>query len=108
MTRDELLAWLDDRTGLDVRVETDVDTGGGSASVISIGGVLNQSLGRAGIHTVGASGDSALDAILDVSQLTDGQVEQAKAELRGGRWTLAIPLGGDVTLLVIEGLIESG
>ena len=107
MTRDELLAWLNDRAGLDVRVETDVGTGG-SASLISIGGVLNPSLGRAGIYTVGASGDEALDAILDVSQLTDGQVEQTKSELHGGRWTLAIPLGGDVTLLVIESLIESG
>ena len=45
MTRDELFAWLNDRVGLDVRVETGVDTGVGSASLISIGGVLNQSLG---------------------------------------------------------------
>jgi hypothetical protein len=100
VTRDELLAWLDQRVGVFVTASTNLGPYGATAPLLETSGNLRRTaVPGGGAHYILG------DATLDVSKLDDAQV--AAAEAFQGDWDgVDIPLDANVLLVISDRLVE--
>jgi hypothetical protein len=101
VTRDEVLAWLDDHAGDPFSVSTEIAPGGVKALFLWTSGVLAKDAVHKGFYTVG-------DATIDVGALDDARIEGATPGWHHAQENLRIPLAGDVSIVIEDGIIESG
>jgi hypothetical protein len=99
MTRDDLLAWLDERVGVSVIARTNLGPGVTATLLETHGQLQREAVPGGGAHYLVG------DATLDVSKLDDAQVDGTEAF--EGPWEgLVIPLAANVSFVVSDRAYE--
>jgi hypothetical protein len=101
MTRDELLAWVDGHAGDPFTISVEIASSGAQARILSSSGTLEEDPRDPGAYRVG-------EMSLDVSTLDDAQIGGATPGSHHAQENLRIPLATNVSILLEDGIIESG